>query len=535
MKICLKPFAALFCLAGMVSPIYAATASDAQVERLESQLSSLEKEVASLKRQVRSDATHPRANAVGDTRNVTVRTPKTATAGALPASHGSATSGSQYHLSRQDLIHMANEEREYLPFDLDVPGQAFVSTGPYVGVPIQYAGSNLVINSPSVNTDLQLLNIRKSIHEQLLAMNGQIDKEPYHSHLLLSGVIETQANYTEVGGGPNTSDIDVTNVSLDAFFIGPSNWTLGFIELSHDSGVPFDSQYRVFNSRLFVNKAFITIGDFSRSPFYGTFGQFYVPFGRYSSVLIADPLTKLLTRTKARSILVGFQERGDNALYASAYIFRGDSHAASVSRINNGGINIGYKYKYNIFHGDFGGGVIGNIADSGGMQLGNGFADSVASEQLVHRVPGYNLRGIFSFGNHIDIITEYVTASTSFNPNNMSFNGSGAKPWAIDLEAAYSFMMFDNKPSAVALVYDHSAEALSLGIPMSRTAFVFNTSLWRNTLQSLELRHDRNYAASDTANGPITSTTVVGTCTSSACSESGKADNAITVSFDYYF
>jgi hypothetical protein len=344
--------------------------------------------------------------------------------------------------------------------------------------------------------------------------------------------VESQANYTNWGGAPSTTDIDVTNVSLDAFFMGPSNWLLGFIEFSYDEAPPSGSYWRVSGSRVYVNKAFVTIGDLTCSPFYGTFGQFYVPFGVYSSVMVSDTLTKLITRTKARSIEVGMQQQGDNAFYGSAYIFRGDSHANSVAKVSNGGINLGYKFHHGFFTGNFGGGVIANIADSGGMQAGTGFQHY---EQISHRVPGYNLRGTFALGEHWDFIGEYVGASKAFNPNDMSYKGHGAKPWAIDLEAAYSFMILDNKPSSIGVGYGHSYQALALGIPMSRYSLVFNTSLWRNTLQSLEFRRDKHYAASSTANGPVGAAITPGACTSALCTDTGKADNAVTAQFDYYF
>lgn len=444
-------------------------------------------------------------------------------------------------LSRADLVKLFAEGKSYLPFDLDVPGQSFVSTGPYVGVPIQFSGSNLLVNSPSVNTDLQLLAIRKVIHKQLNAMGGLLFDEPYHSHLLMSGLVEVQAGYINNGGAPSNSGVDVTNMSLDFFYIGPSDWTLGFIEFMYNNVSPrndvWDSHngYTVSNSRVFVNKAFITIGNLDKTRWYSTFGQFYVPFGVYSSVMVSDTLPKLVARTKGRALLVGFAPDNDkkNSFFASAYIFRGDSHANSTSRINNGGINVGLLFDLGCVTGKIGAGVIGNIADSGGMQLGNGFANY---EQIVHRVPAYNLRATIDIGEHFDIIAEYVGATKKYNPNDMSFNNHGAKPSALDIELSYSFTILCDRPSSIGIGYGKSNQALSLGIPLTRTSLVLNTSFWRNTLQSLEFRHDRNYAASDVANGPIFSPVPSdSTCKSASCSGNGKSDNAVTAQFDYYF
>lgn len=531
MKIQLKSSVAALCLAGLIAaPALAAKSTHStdsvQIKKISAEVARLQAEVKVLK------------NERAKNKKVYVKETRASSQSTTNNSSADASSDvqSQKRLTKQQLTQFIREERTYLPFDLDVPGQAFVSTGPYVGVPIQFAGDELVINSPSVNTDLQLLGIRKSILTQLQAMGGQIVKEPYHSHLLLSGVVETEAGYLNQSGPANgglpASFIDVSNVSLDAFFLGPSEWLLGFIEFSYDSGPATLNSFIVSNSRVFINKAFITIGDLLLSPIYGTFGQFYVPFGRYSSIMISDTLTKLLTRTKARAVLLGVSMPGDNAFYGSTYVFRGDSHVNSYTKIGNGGINLGYKFKTTYLSGDIGGGVIANIADSGGMQLGNGFS---GYEQLHHRVPGYNLRGILGIGDHLNFIGEFVTASTQFNPNDMSFNGHGAKPWALDTELSYTFTILDNKPSLIGIGYSKTNEALSLGLPLNRYSLVLNTSLWRNTLQAIEFRRDRQYAASYTGNGPTGAASTPGACTSAACTQTGKIDRAVTASFDYYF
>jgi len=497
MKVTFKPLAASLLMVGVCTGAAHATSN----QSLESAVTKLEKEVASLKKQVKANKNDAPAPSVSRNKKSTQPQP----------------------IADSDV-----RLQEYLPFDPDVPGQAYVSSGPYIGVNIQFAGTNLIVNSPSVNTDIQLLTIRKSIINQLNATLGESGVQPTHSHLLLSGAIETQANYTNHGGAPSTTDIDVTNVSLDTTILGPSDWILGFIEFSYNNGTPMSdvfnstSNYRVGNSRLFVNKAFVTFGNFTCSPFYGTFGQYYVPFGTYSTVMVSDVLTKLIGRTKARAIELGMMMQSKNALYASAYIFRGDSHAASVAKVNNGGVNVGLKFDFDYVSGNIGGGVIGNIADSGGMQLGTGFQNF---EQIDHRVPAYDLRATLSIGHHLDLIGEFITASTQFNQFDMSFNGHGAKPSALDLEAAFSFAMFD-KPSSIGFGYQKSNQSLAMGIPLTRSALVFNTSWWRNTLQGLEFRHDRQYAESAYATGPDDS---------SVPSQEGKSDNAVTAVFDYYF
>lgn len=441
------------------------------------------------------------------------------------------TPGLKPHVHSEAIADSDARLQEYLPFDPDVPGQAYVSSGPYIGVPLQFSGTNLIVNSPNVNTDLQLLLIRKDILTQLNATLGESGIEATHSHVLLSGVIEGQANYTDHGGAPSTTDIDVTNMAFDVTIFGPTDWLLGFIEFNYNNGTPMSdvfvstSNYRVGNSRVNLNKAFVTLGNLLQSPVYGTFGQYYVPFGTYSTVMVSDVLTKLLGRTKARAIQLGFAQQCKNSIYGSVYIFRGDSHATSVAKVMNGGINLGYKFDAGALTGNIGAGVIENIADSGGMQTGTGFQ---YYEQLVHRVPAYDVRASFNLGGHIDLMAEYIFAATRFNPVDMSYNNSGAKPSAFDMELAFSFASIFNceRPSSIGIGYGKSYQALAMGIPLSRTSIVLNTSIWRNTLQSLEFRHDVQYAESAVATGPGNSPVP---------NQMGKSDNAVTAQFDYYF
>lgn len=436
-------------------------------------------------------------------------------------------------LSGKDLVRIMSESQEYLPFDLDVPGQSFVSTGPYVGIPISFSGGNLIVNSPSVNTDYQLLSIRKSITTQLNALAGENLSEPYHSHLLFSGIIESQLQYFNYSkphnGGVPPTNIDLTGTTIDMTVFGPSDWLLGFIELVYDNSSPINngiflstSNYTVANSRVLVNKAFVTVGDLLCSPFYATFGQFYVPFGVYSSVYISDPFTKTLGRTKARALQVGFAQQTNSAFYGAAFIFRGDSHPEYISRINNGGLNLGYKYNDPKVNLNIGASYLVNLADSAGMQFGTNFQ---TYEQLVHRVGAYDARINLALGQNWDFIGEYIMASNRFSPHDMSFWSHGARPSALDLEASYSFTVGD-WPSAIGGGWQHSWESLAMGIPMTRYTLVLNTSIFRNTLQGLEFRHDKEYAASAFANGaggfPVTHQT-------------GNSDNAVIAQFDFYF
>ncbi len=517
--------------------------SDTQkISHLEQQLTILQKEVASLKK-------HPKARTVShhaakkSTPSVSATTnPQTAPSPLYPPTN-----------QIQGPTNLPQSGAMYLPVDFDVPGQSFVSSGPYIGIPLEFSGGNLIVNSPTVNEDVILLKLRKNITQRLTSF-GRPD-EASGSHILLSGTLQGQALFKNNGGGnTNQSDINLTNVAFDAYALGPSRWTSGLLELSYDNNIgtqtgSFSSNNRTQNSRVFVKKAFVVLGDFLESPFYGSFGQMFVPFGVYSNTLVSDPLTKTLGRVQARAIVLGYKQQTVNNFYASTYLFEGASHASATSRINNGGINAGYGFKMNQVNADIGGGFIANIADSQGMQYtGNqplfagfggptvqnvitttGTTTSIISvntgnEQLVHRVPAYDAHILLGVGDNIQLLGEYITASTNFNPNDMTFNSHGARPRALHLEGVYNLPTFST-PTSVSLAFDATRNALAIGLPAKRYSFVVNKSWWKDTLQSLEFRHDINYSASSTSSG------------SGVTGPAGthQAVNMITLQFAYYF
>lgn len=447
----------------------------------------------------------------------------------------------------------------YLPVDLDVPGQSFVSSGPYIGVPLEFAGGYLIVNSPSVNEDVILLNIDKSIDQRLKAL-GRPTGKALGSHILLSGLVEAQALGRNGPGMRGSSDIDLTSVNLDAYIMGPSPWTSAFFEFAYDNNIgtdtgAFSSNNRVLNSRVFVTKGFIILGDFTQSPFYASFGQMYVPFGVYSTTMVSAPLTRILARTLARPLVVGYKSQSENSLLATAYIFSGPSHVNGSNNINNGGINVSYSFKQEKYTAVIGGGVISNIADSLGMQFtGNNNANpplfggfggpietytvggatnipssdirqiATGNEDLVHRVPAYDLNLKFSLGDNWQMIAEYIFASTNFNNQDLQFDDKGAKPQAANIEVVYNIPWI-TFPTSISGGYQLSEDALAIGLPAKRYSITANTSFWRNTLQSLELRRDINYGKTDTSTG----SGVTGP------SGNGNSANVITLQFQYYF
>lgn len=447
----------------------------------------------------------------------------------------------------------------YLPVDLDVPGQSFVSSGPYIGVPLEFAGGYLIVNTPSVNEDILLLNIDKSIDQRLKAL-GRPTGKALGSHILLSGLVEAQALGRGGSGTSGGSDIDLTSVNLDAYIMGPSSWTSAFFEFAYDNNIGtqtggFSSTDRVLNSRVFLTKGFIILGDFTQSPFYASLGQMYVPFGVYSTTMVSSPLTRILARTLARPLVVGYKSQDANSLLLTGYIFSGPAKINGTNHINNGGINVSYSFKQEKYTAVIGGGVISNIADSLGMQFtGNntnnpplfgGFGGPIetyvpggatnipssdvlqiatGSEDLVHRVPAYDFNLKFSLGENWQMIAEYILASTSFNNQDLQFNDHGAKPQAANLEIVYNIPWI-TYPTSISGSYQLSEDALAIGLPAKRYSLTANTSFWRNTLQSLELRRDINYGKSDTSTG----SGVTGP------SGNGGFANVITLQFQYYF
>ena len=424
----------------------------------------------------------------------------------------------------------------YLPVDLDVPGQSWVSSGPYIGIPLEFSGGNLIINSPSVNQDVALLKVRKNIHKRLEALG--VSEDPDHAHILLSGILEGQVIYKHKGVGPSGSDIDLTSAGLDAYVLSPSRWVSALLGFNYENDVgantgSVSTRARVQNSRVLINQAFITVGDFTSSNWYGTIGQVYVPFGTFSSVMISSPLTKLLARTKARAIVVGYQQQTPDAFYTSGFVFKGDSHAGSTGRVNNGGLNVGYRYVAGSIRGDIGGGFIANIADSVGMQnTGNipsftGFGGPIpfGDEFLDHQVPAYDLRGMLGIGENINILGEYVSTINKFNPEDLMMNSHGAKPSAGNLEGSYTFNAF-SFPSSIGIGFGMSKDALALGLASRRVGIVFNTSFWKDSVFSLEYRHDVNYSSGDTATGSGVLPLVVGP---------GRPDNLVIGQLDVYF
>lgn len=372
-------------------------------------------------------------------------------------------------------------------------GPAIVTT-PIIGEP-DYVGYDLYINMPSINEDMALLQFNQKLANHYAENNIDLPSRPV---LALSGEIEGQVLNSSSFNDSSRSDVNLSVVALEAV-ANINKWITGVIKVEYSDKPPATGA-RVSNSDLKVKRGYVTVGNLNECPVYMTIGQMYVPFGVYNGWSISDPLTKTLGRTQERAVVLGFNKSG---AYGSLYAFEGDSYTGGGNSINSWGANLGYKFVENKWSLDVGAGYIANIADSLGMQ-DTGFSSNGTNrtfvgfknhEKLVKQVAAADAHLLFMY-DPVWIAAEYITALNDFDKKDLTFNGSGARPKALDIEGIYNFT-FLSKPSFVSAGFGKSWDAMALD--MAKYSYFVSTgiSMFKNTVQSIEYRHDINYNDTD--------------------------------------
>lgn len=421
--------------------------------------------------------------------------------------------------------------------DLANIGGTAVITAPFIHSGRQFSGSDLIVNYSTIKKNVAILQQNENFEDEMAAMGLVMPNFPL---LELSGNIEALGQNISGNNPVAHSDLNLSNAELD-MQARISNWVSGFMSFVYSSGQSGGGS-RVSNSNVFLDNGFITIGNFNKSGFYGTVGQLYVPFGSFSTNDISNPFNKTLFRTKGRPVVLGYNSSAPTGLDASIYGGKGAARSGTDdSNLVNGDINnssslteFGADTVYHFMLGGanigLGASVINNVSDSGGMQFTDlpsdefsGFGVSQQNEVLKHTVPGVDFRTDISAGPFV-LLGEYTTATQAFSSEDLTYNGHGAQPAAFHTEGDYKFSFY-NRPSTVTLAYDQSSEALALGVPQRGYTLSASTSIFRNTLLSLELHHYINYSEDATGSGNLGPVFNLG----------GGSSNGILAQLDAYF
>jgi len=404
-----------------------------------------------------------------------------------------------------------------------------VVASPYLGSRPAFDGSDYLVNVSSINRDVRLMQQRRRLYRAYQKVGYSPPNIPI---IALSGKVMPIGSIGRNYVANTTSDWDLGSSELDVA-AAINDKVEAYISVAYDSAPPATGGQRVSNSSLHLNMGFVNIGNLDKTPFYFSAGQMFVPFGSFSSAMVSAPLPLVVGRTLSRPFIVGYKSQYDTGLFAAMYAFKGDTtlNSSGVS-----GANIGYVYDLGAFSGQIGGSYISSINNSNGLQFTGsrpgttfaGFSSPTNGSEAVKKIPAVDAYGNIRFDRY-NFTAEWIGAMSDFRAQDLSMNGRGAKPQAGLLEAGATFTVFD-KPASVGVGYQWTSQALALNLPKQRVNGVLSMSIWKDTVESLEYRHDVDYKGNQFANGAappgMVNVNTFGT---------GKSADALLVSIGVYF
>lgn len=319
--------------------------------------------------------------------------------------------------------------------------------------------------------------------EQFKAMekgDEKIDPQKISEFVNLSGAIEVEFATGDDFFGENFNSFDVAAVEL-GLDIKATDWASGHVLIKYEE----DGDENDF----FVDEATITLGDVEKFPLVLTAGKFYMPFGKFDTNMIQDPLTLEIGEINESGAALGVEMGG---FVASLYGYKGmretDFFDDSYTELGYG-VMAGYSHKE------------GDIALTGGVSWTNNMADSDGAiadafddadlNSIDETVSGLGLHAGAAFGP-ISIIGEYVTALDQFSPLEVEFLGQGAEPSAWNTELAYTTELLEREV-VFAIGMQQTDESVALGLPESRYIGSIGMEVLPNTNLTLEYYYDNDY------------------------------------------
>ena len=323
------------------------------------------------------------------------------------------------------------------------------------------------VQAGSLDAALETIDGRLRALEQ--GADSEDSRPEQSSPVTISGVVEVEGGYSRDYTGEDSSDLVVATVELGAG-VTINDWTgAEVILLYEEDGDGID-----------VDVATVAFANPDVTPFYATAGRLYVPFGRFDTAMVSDPLTLELAETGETALQAGYV----GGLWQGAvYVFNGNvnrtpgsdhvgqwggSLAATIQ-----GVELGVDY-------------ISNIGDSDALQ------DTVTDpDDVDDYTPAVAVHAGLSHGSWT-LAGEYITATDSFAATDLAFGGNGARPGAWNLELDYEYVI-GSRVSVVGVAVQQTKDALALELPRERYLVSWSLSLLESTALSLEWLHDRDY------------------------------------------
>jgi len=330
--------------------------------------------------------------------------------------------------------------------------------------------------------------LKEKIH-QLYVQEQNKKKEGMTSmindHVSFSGLIEVEASAGEDIEGASTSNVELATVEL-GFDARANDWTSGHVLVLYEEGG---------DDKVLIDEAFITLGNTEQFPLYLTAGRMYVPFGKFETNMISDPLTLEIGETQETALQLGFAVQG---AHGSFFAFNGDTNeGGGDSQIEQYGANLGYLYEQEGFSMDVGISYVNSMGDSDGL------SEFLAEENLLEAdyVGGLGVYAIASVGP-ISLIGEYITALDDFD-------GDNSQPMAFNFETGYTFVLA-GRESTFAVAYQGTDDLAGM-LPESRILTTLSVEIFPATTFAIEYAHDEDYdeneggtgASADTVTGQL--------------------------------